>query len=282
MPSCSPVSPLSPYPRGNSATAFRLAALLLLLSSPALAEVRLEVNGSVAVAGEALEARIDVTNRGTVAAEGLSVQGEFLGEHDETVIAMPVGAGHTRSVALRFAVASPPPGVHILPLRLDYTPSGAGPTSQRAYLMVALGGHVGEALRLVVSETEIQDRAHVRVIVSSADGGAHTVRLRVHPPRGLNAHGDPVTLVVPAHGTAQGFLPILRAGAPRPSVQGVLVSAATVEGPTRTTVAASLVRVLPDPALMPRLRTPLAGVALALALWALAAEVRRRKAATAS
>jgi hypothetical protein len=250
----------------------------MLAARPAavLAGVQLEVEGVVSVADDELEARVELKNRGDTAARSLTVLGELLGEYDEAVVALPLEPGGTRRVSLRFTLADPRPGVHVLPLRLDYTPDGANPTSQRAYLLVALGENVPPAIRMEVFDTQLRDRAFVRVKTASTDGRAHTVHLRVHTPRGLNPHGDPVELVVPAQGEAEALLPILRGVAPRPSLQGVLVSAATVEGPVRTTVSTGKVRVLPDPALMPKLRRPLAFLALALSVVCVIAEVRRR------
>jgi hypothetical protein len=250
----------------------------VLAAPPAAAPagVQLEVGGAVIVADDELQAQVDLKNRGDTAARSLTVLGELLGEHDEAVVAPPLEPGGMHRVSLRFPVSDPRPGVHVLPLRLDYTPEGANPTSQRAYLLVALGENVPPAIRLEVFDTQLRDRAFVRVKTASTDGRSHAVRLRVHTPRGLNPHGDPVELVVPAQGEAEALLPILRGAAPRPSLQGVLVSAATVEAPIRTTVSTGKVRVLPDPALMPKLRRPLAFLALALAVVCVIAEVRRR------
>ena len=237
------------------------------------------MGGGVTIAGDALQARVDVTNQGDTPADLLRVQGELLDTYDESTLPASLGPRETRSVALRFELQDPRPGVHLLALRLDYTPTGQSPTSQRAYLLVALGESLPPAVRIEVMDTDLVDRAFVRARVASLDGQAHRVRLRVLTPRGLNPQGEPLEIAVPAQGATVAHLPLLRGGAPRPSRQGVLVSAATLDAnaPTRTAVTTGVVNVQPDPARLPPLRRAVALVALGLVIATVAAEIRRAR-----
>ena len=268
-----------PERRGRSLA----AAILLAIGGavPAAAEVRFEVGGAVEAADETLDVRVDLINGGDVAATAVDVRGE-LGD-EENVVAMPNGvpAHATRSVFFRFARV-PRPGVHVLGLRLDYTEATApGRTpvtaSQRAYLLLSLGASTPALLRLSAGEASIGTRGTVPVRLESADGASHRVRVRVLTPRGLNAD-SPVEVVVPAAGSAIAEVPVLRGNVPRPSRQGILVVAEVLGGDVaQANVAATLIHIAPDPALLPRLRWPLAVVVVALLLAAVIVETRSRR-----
>ena len=115
----------------------------------------------------------------------------------------------------------------------------------------------------------------LEVVVGSADGAAHRVRLRAFTPRGLRSDGDGVEIEVPAQGAVIADLPLVRAGAPRGTQHPVLVVAETVEEPlVRTSVARATVQVAADPSLLPRWRVPilvlaclLLGVAVGVEIW---------------
>lgn len=261
-------------------------ALLLLCALPAAAAVRFEVGGAVEAADEALDVRVDLTNGGDLAATSMEVRGEIGDEEDLVPLPAGVPAGAMRSVLFRFARV-PPPGVHVLGLRLDYTEAavpGRTPvtTSQRAYLLLSLGANPAPALRLTASEATISTRGAVPVRVESADGAAHRVRLRVLTPRGMNAE-SPVEVDVPAAGAATVAVPLLRGNVPRPSRQGVLVVAEVLGGDlAQASVVATIVHVAPNPALLPRLRWPLGLGAAALLIAAAALEARSRRRASAA
>jgi hypothetical protein len=248
---------------------------------PALAEVKFEVGGAVESADETLEVRVDVINRGDVAATSVDVRGELGDEVDQVALVNGVPAKATRSVLFRFARV-PRPGVHVLGLRLDYTEAGVAErppvtTSQRAYLLLSLAANPGDALRLSAGEASIQTRGMVPVRLESADGAPHRVRVRVLTPRGLNAE-SPVEVEVPAAGAATAEIPVLRGNVPRPSRQGILVVAEVVGADlAQASVAATLVHVAPDPALMPKLRWPLAALVVALLVAAAVLQARSRR-----
>jgi hypothetical protein len=252
---------------------------------PAAAEVRFEVGGAVEAADETLDVRVDLVNKGDLAATAVDVRGELGDEED--LVAMPNGvpSGATRSVMFRFERV-PPPGVHVLGLRLDYTEEAAPgrtpvTTSQRAYLLLSLGANPGGALRVTAGEATFGTRGIVPVRVESADGAAHRVRVRVLTPRGLNPEA-PVEIDVPAAGAVTADVAVLRGSVPRPSRQGILVIAEVIGGEmAQASVVATLVHVTPHPALLPRLRWPLGILAAALLVAAGVAEARSRRRAQA-
>lgn len=277
----------APLARSQAAARITLTAIALFLAcgTPGAAEVKFEVGGAVESADEALEVRVDVINGGDVAATALDVRGELGDEVDVVTLQSGVPARATRSLLFRFARV-PRPGVHVLGLRLDYTEAAASgrtpvTTSQRAYLLLSLGANPTAALRLSAGEASIGTRGMVPVRLESADGASHRIRVRILTPRGLNAD-SPVEVDVPASGAATAEIPVLRGNVPRPSRQGVLVVAEVLgEDIAQANVAATLVHIAPDPALLPKLRWPLAVVVVALLLAAAVVETRSRRRALA-
>jgi len=247
--------------------------------------VRFEVGGAVESADDALAVRVDIVNGGDVAATSVDVRGELGDEVDVVSLPNGVPAKATRGVLFRFAHV-PRPGVHVLGLRLDYVEAAAPgrtpvTTSQRAYLLLSLGANPQPALRLSAGEASIGTRGTVPVRIESADGVSHRIRVRVLTPRGLNADA-PVEVEVPATGTATADVPVLRGNVPRPSRQGVLVVAEVLGGDmAQANVAATLVHIAPDPALLPKLRGPLGAAVIGLLLAAAVVETRSRRRAAA-
>lgn len=265
--------------RAGSSAGGRAAALalaLLLASSSASAAPRFRVSGSPQVLGERIEVRVDLTNEGDQAAASVSVEGRLLGARDDARIARAIGAGETHSVLLSFPLVLPRPGLHPLTLLLDSPEPGAERTlSQCAFLLLTLGAKPEPALRLAVPETPLDVSGTLTVGLESADGVAHRARLSVVTPRGLRAEPPPGLIAVPATGRVSAAIRLLRGAAPRGSRQGILVIAVAEDGELeRTSIATGEVRVLPDPALMPRLRPWLFALALALLVAAVALELR--------
>ena len=243
------------------------------------AEVRLEVAGSVTSSEEGLEVHVDLRNGGDSPATSLDVEGELFGNQAHGQVADGLAAGASGSVALRFPSEVPQPGVHALTLLLDYTgagPSGPVSMSQRAYLLVALGGAAAPALRLSAADVRMAWSGLLDVGVESSDGAPHTVQLRVDGPRGFRADNPAHAIDVPGRGRVDVPVRVFRGTVPWDSRQGVLVIAAATDGPfARTTVATAVVQVVPDPAWSPRFRKPLALVAVILLGLAALAEARR-------
>ena len=270
----------APLARSRIAALAGVASIAFVLAAEAAAEVRLDVGGAVEDASDTLDVRVDVGNTGAAAATTLDVRAEFGTEEDLVSLSDGVPAGETRSVRFHFGWV-PPPGVYVLGLRLDYTEAGASgakvTASQRAYLLLSLGASAPPAVVISAGEARLHTTGIVPVRVESADGAAHRVRLRLLTPRGLNP-GGPVDLDVPATGAATARLGLIAGNAPRPSQQGILVVAEVVGGPiAMASVAATVAHVDPYPALLPRLRWPLGGAALALLAAAAAIEVRSRR-----
>lgn len=268
----------------------RRTALLLvaLLSSRALgaapegrgtppsrvAQVRLEVEGSVQPTAEAIEVRLTFANRGDAAATGVDVEGELLGHRLRgRLVAIP--AGEERVLLFRYPAEVPRPGVHPLTLLTDYGTSTPGArASQCLFLLLALGATTEPPVSLTVGETRLDTYDPLVARLKSADAQAHRIRLRVVTPRGLRA-GDAIRLDVPSSGEVTARMPLLRAGAPRDSRQGVLVIVEDEGGePARSAVVTAVVNVLADPAWMPRLRWPLLALAVVLLAAAFVIEVR--------
>ena len=240
--------------------------------------MQLDVSGAVESVGDVLEVRVDVANKGGTAASTLDIRAELGGQTDVRTIAAGVPPGGTRSAVFPFP---PParPGVHLLGLRLDYVEKG-GPeagASQRAFLLLSIGANPPPTVRVTAGEAAFELTGTVPVRVESADGRPHRARVRVLTPRHLNAN-EPVELDVPANGAATAEVAVLRGSVARPSRHGVLAVAETLDGDyAHAAVAATLVHVSADPALMPKLRFWIAAAAVSLLLAAGLFEWRRSR-----
>jgi hypothetical protein len=264
--------------------ALPLPLLLLFASPPARAEAVLDVSGSVVSVDPRLEVRVVVRNRGDRPAAPLEVAGELLGERSEARLADGVRPGAEGAILLAFTPTAPRPGVHALTLLLEHPveglPDGAGNlpvVSQRAWLLLALGANPPPAVRLVPGALRLDVRGDLPLRVESADGLPHRVRVRAVAARGLRAEGEGAEVAVAARRPAAVALPLVRAGAPRGSRHAVLLVSETLDGPAaRADVLPATVDVAEDPALLPRLRTPVLALGLALVAFALAFEAWRR------
>jgi hypothetical protein len=217
--------------------------------------------------------RVDLTNRGGAAAS-VTVQGELAGQYDEARLPDGVGAGATAAARLVFPRAVPRPGVYPVVLLLDYAPAAAAGVpaagqSQRAYLLLTLGATAVAPVRISAPEVVLRDRVLLPVVLESADGRAHRIRLRVLAPRGLNPERLQDEVAVPASGAATVSVPLVRGGVPRPSRQGLLLVAETLDGDlAQASAQTSVVAVEAAADLMPRWRDPFvvaAGLLLAAA-----------------
>ena len=260
-----------------------LTPLVLLFAASAAAATptpagpTFEVGGNVSLDEDGdLAVRVDLTNRGGVATGPVTVSGELAGHYEEAKVEPGVEPGQTMAAGLVFPREVPRPGVYPLVLLLDYAPraaAGTTPTalSQRAFLLLTLGATAAAPVRLSAPEVTLRDRAPLAVALESADGRAHRVRLRVLTPRGLNPERIEDEVQVPAAGVATVSVPLLRGAVPRPSRQGVLVVAETLDGEiAQASTSTTVVAVESAPRdLMPRWRDPFL-VAAALLLGAAA------------
>jgi hypothetical protein len=257
------------------ASSLLLSGVLSLASpreSPAIAQFA-EVTGRVEAGAEGtLLVVLQLKNVGDAKAVPLTVEGELLEQRAEAQIEAGVAAGESGEARLRFALEEAPPGLHALTLLLEYPTSpasaaGSSPpmASQRAYLLLTLGASAEPAVKLTAPELTLETRDALPVGLESTDGAPHRVRLRVLAPRGLNVEEPWVEVEVPARGQVTAPIELLRAGAARGSLEGILIVAATTgEELTRTTVATGVVRIAPDSALLPRLRPILWALAVLL------------------
>lgn len=227
--------------------------------------------------------RVGLKNAGDTPAAAVRLEGELLDHVETGKLDAAIAPGEAGSVALRFPLDEATPGVHAVALRLEYqsarVPGAAERTLlQPAYVLVALGEHAPPAVRIDAPAARMDSVGRWTLGLESLDGAAHRVRLRAVLPRNLRAAPADSVVEVPARGRAEKELLLFRVDAPWESEQGAVVLAATEgEAATRTSAATALVRVGPDPALVPRLRTPLAVVMLLLLVAAAFFEVRRRR-----
>jgi hypothetical protein len=247
---------------------------------PAVAEVRLEISGAVESGPPRVQVRVDLANLGDAPARGASIEAELLGQRLVSRLGEDLPPHTGGSAVFPFDVGAVRPGVYPLALHVQYARSGAAGdmVSQRGYLLVALGANPAPAVSLSVPDVRLDTSAPVRVRIESADRRPHRVRLRMLTPRGLQAFGDDPEVSVPLFGARTVELRLLRAGAPRPSRQGVVVLAETVgEEVPSAGAAMAVVDVRPDPAWLPRLRWPLVAAAVLLLVASGYVELRRRR-----
>jgi hypothetical protein len=269
-------------------TPLALVLLAAAAASPAAVGPTFDVGGDVSLTEDGeLAVRIDLTNRGGVATGPVTVAGELAGHYEEAKVTGGVEPGQTSAARLVFPREVPRPGVYPVVLLLDYAPrvvTGGAPAalSQRAFLLLTLGATAAPPVRISAPEVTLRDRAALLVALESADGRAHRVRVRVLTPRGVNPERAEDEVQVPASGTATVAVPLLRGGVPRPSRQGLLMVAETLDGDVaQASAATTVVAVEAASDLLPRWRDPFlvaAGLLLAAAAlleWRHLREVRR-------
>ena len=258
-----------------------LVVALASLAAPARPDAALDVAGAVAATSPRLAVRVTLTNRGDRPAGPIDVQGELFGEPQAARLPGTLAPGASGGVTLEFATTAPKPGLHALTLLVEHplegAPDGAGNppmASQRAFLLLALGASPGPAVRMRADPLRLDVRGSLVVHLESADGEARRVRLRALTARGIRSEGGPIDVDVPAKGELRTVLPVARAGAARGTEHALLLVAETPElEVARTAVAAANVAVAADPSWLPRLRTPLLGLGIALLAFALGFEI---------
>ena len=240
----------------------------------------MQTTGEVLSGPPRVQVRVDLANLGASAARGVSIEAELLGRRQISRLEEELPGQAGGSATFGFDVGALPPGVYPLALHVQYARSAAaGDTaSQRGYLLLALGANPPPAVRLTVPSVRLDTMASVVVRLDSADLKAHRVRLRMLTPQGLQPFGPEPEVDVPRFGGVNAEIRLLRGGAPRPSLQGIVVLAETVgEEPASATAATAVVEVQADPAWMPRARGPLLALAVLLLAAAGYLEHRRRR-----
>lgn len=245
----------------------------------------MDVGGAVSGTDEEIEVRVDLTNRGGVATGPVTIGGELAGHDDEAKLEQGIAPGETASARLRFPRQLPRPGVHAVVLLLEYAARKAGgasssPLSQRAFLLLTLGADAVVPVRIAAPDVVVRDRVLWPVTFESADGRAHRLRVRALGPRGLNPEHAAEEIAVPATGTATLSIPLLRGSVPRPSRQGLLLVAETIDGDVaQAATATAVATVAPAPNTLLRVRVPLivaGSLLLAAAAWLEWRHLRRR------
>ena len=253
---------------------------VLALAAPASAEVRLQTAGAVESGPPRVKVRVDLANLGDAPARGVTIEAELLGQRQFSRLEEDLPGQMGGNATFSFDVGALPPGVYPLALHVQYArSSAAGDTaSQRGYLLLALGASPRPAVRVIVPEVSLDTLAAVPVRLESADVRPHRVRLRLLVPRGLQPYGPEPEVSVPQFGSVTAEMKLLRGGAPRPSMQGLVVLAETIgEAPANASAATAVVAVEADPAWMPRLRWPLLALAVLFLATAGYMEHRQRR-----
>jgi hypothetical protein len=220
---------------------------------------------------------VDLVNRGQAPIAGVAVEGELRGERDQARLGGPLPPGATGSVRLHYAAVAGRPGTYLLALSLDELgEQGSVISNQRGYLLPGIGAHPPAVVRVSASDAVLRDVTELPLRIESVDGAPHRVRFRVLAPRGLRAEPEEAELEVPASGAASTRVRLRRGEVPRGSRPGVVVAVASRDGEQETTaVTSAVVTVAPDPAWLPRLRTYLIVIAIALLTAAVSVEMAR-------
>jgi hypothetical protein len=260
-----------------------LALALAGLAARSRAEAAIDVSGELVRAAPRIAVRVTLTNRGQRAAGPIDVLGELFGELRSGRLASPLAPGASGDVALEFDATPPQPGLHALTLLVEHPLEGTADAagnppmaSERAWLLLALGASPAPAVRVRADPMALDVRGSLAVRLESADAKPVRVRLRALTARGMRAEGGPIEVDVPARGEARALVPLVRAGAPRGTLQALLLVAETPdEGLARTSVAVAHVEVRADPSLFPRVRLAVLGLGIALVAAALGYELWR-------
>ena len=155
-----------------------------------------------------------------------------------------------------------------MPLAIEYRDGGeaAAPVrSEVGYLLAPLGARPVPALAVHVGATGIEVLGRIVVGIESRDGAAHRARVELRAPRGLNVLDPPLEVDVPAGGRTEASFRVARVVVAPGRPIGVLAVAGVVEGPLqRDSVGEGSVRLRSREAWLPRLRRPLAALAVGL------------------
>jgi hypothetical protein len=260
-------------------SASSLVAALLLAVPASAAQVQLQTAGAVESGPPRVQVRVDLANLGDSPARGVTIEAELLGQRQLSRLEEDLPGQSGGSATFAFEVGALAPGVYPLALHVQYERSAVPGdlASQRGYLLLALGAAPRPPVTLSVPDVPLDTLATVPVRLESADLKAHRMRVRMLVPHGLQAYGPDLEVSVPQFGPAVAELKLLRGGAPRPSRQGLVVIAETIdEEPANASAATAVVDVQKDPAWMPRLRGVFLALAALLIVAAAYAERRRR------
>jgi hypothetical protein len=223
---------------------------------------------------------VELRNAGDAEARELRLYGRLGDDWSEARLAK-LGAGSQAEVSLRFRADVAEPGIHAVPLLVEFHAAADAPDrpfrASRLYVMLQLGPLLAPALRVFAPRLVLSVQGFLEVGLESADALPHRVRVSVLPALGLSAPELPAEVQVPAFGRASVPIRLLSAGSAFAGRNQVLVIASVLGEPAaRDAVATAVVDVVASPPLFPRLRRPLLVVGLGLLLLALGLEARAR------
>jgi hypothetical protein len=248
---------------------------VLLLANPVLAaEPPLRAAVVVVAQAPSLEVRIDLENSGGQDVRPLTVTGELRGDEESVELRDGLKKGARADARLRFPAA--PAGSYGLALRLLHPslPGGPDTVEQLQCVSLDLGDGKPSLVDVRAGDVSLETTGEWPLTLASRDGKAHHVRLWLEVPRGLGVS------TLAAEADTDGRTPTLlrprlyRGAIPRGARVGAYVVAES-DGPSAS-LGQATIEILPDPALLPKLRLPLAILAGVLLLAAAGSELRAR------
>ena len=227
---------------------------------------------------------LEMSNVGSEPASDVEITAELAEQRLTSTLPGPIEPGQGAEVVLDFRGEVPRPGSHAAAIGLSFhsgrppIPEDAPISSQRAFLIFALGATPASAVALEVPQLEIVHSGMLRILVRNLEGTRHRAWVELTTPVGINAWPARSEIELEPGGSAVFETRILRGSAQREARHGIIVLVGLVDGPLERTVGTiASVWIQEDRALMPRLRRPALVVALFLLLGAAALEFRRRR-----
>lgn len=251
--------------------------LLLLNPSPLGASVRLEAEAALEREAPDYIVRIGLKNAGDTDASRLVVSGQLLGE-TETVSLGELKAGASALAHLRFAARGP--GTHGLVLRLSYPPSPNGTDLLESLYCLPVGNEGKEVIRAKSPSLALETASPWPIQVESVDGRAHEFHLWVAVPKGLGVDPWELRARVGDKGALRLAPTLFRGAIPHNETVEAWIVLEDDEPGSRAVIQRAEVKILPDPALLPKIRLALAALFLALLATTLVLEIwsiRRRE-----
>lgn len=252
-----------------------------MAAAAAGAEPRFKVSGTGRAGPDGLRVALAVSNLLADPVSRVVLVGELAGERAEARLEQ-LAPAKEESFELRFALSAPlRAGVHALTLLIDFQPQqpGAPRRGERLAVLLPLGAEPPPAVAVQASPLALDLLATLELRISSRDGAAHRVALEVIPPHGVNVREAPAQVAVPALGAARVPVRLVRGGAERGRRQPILIVTRPLDGALeRASLASVELELLPEPAVLPRLRPALGAAAAALLAAAGALEWLRRRA----
>jgi hypothetical protein len=254
-----------------------LFALILLASRDVGAQVP-SLEATVNPKDGAASLEVDLRNPSSTAAVPVTLEGELRGVYQTATLAEGVPAGGEGRIVLHFERT--PSGSFPLALRLRYPSAPRGAIFEEQLLCLPLGPAPPVPMVSVSAlDTSFETSTEWPVTIASADGRPHAVRVRIEVPKGLGVSPAEGLVTIGASTPGRMIPRLFRGSFPRGSKAQVWVLAEPQDAEPAAALASRTVRILPDPALFPRIRIPLLVLAAALLAAAFFVELKDRFAA---